>query len=95
LGIKAAVTRGEEQGIELSKVTPRERLNPIEALEMYTRAGALASHEEDLIGSLRAGALADFVVLSGDPTTCDPAQLDNLRVKMTVVNGKVVHCSPD
>ena len=91
LGMKAAVTRGEEKGIELSRVTPGEKLEPIEALEMYTKAGAYASHEESLSGSLRAGGFADFVVLSGDPTTCVPTDLDRIEVDMTVVNGKVVY----
>jgi len=91
LGMKAAVTRGEEMGIELSSVMPGEKLKPTEALEMYTKAGAYASHEEGLSGSLRAGGFADFVVLSGDPTTCRPTDLDRLEVEMTVVGGKVAY----
>jgi len=90
LGMKAAVTRGEEEGIELSAVTQNEKLSVEAALQIYTRGGAFASREEGLAGVLREGSYADFVVLSDDPTTCNPQNLDKVEVKMTVVGGRVV-----
>jgi predicted amidohydrolase YtcJ len=40
--------------------------------------------EEDRKGSIEAGTLADFVLLSDDPTTVDPENLDQLRVMATI-----------
>jgi predicted amidohydrolase YtcJ len=90
LGMRAAVTRGEDEGIELSAITPDERLSPEVALELYTQGAAFASREEGLVGILREGSYADFVVLSGDPITCNPLELDKIEVKMTIVGGRAV-----
>ena len=94
MGMKAAVTRGEDEGIELSTVTPDEKLSPETALELYTRGAAHASHEEGLVGMLRDGSYADFVVLTEDPTTRNLRELDRIEVKMTVVGGRVVFGNP-
>lgn len=59
-----------------------------EALRAYTWAGAYASFEENEKGTLEPGKLADFVVLEADLTRISPEQFRNVRVRMTVVDGK-------
>ncbi len=54
----AAVARGQ--------VSPGQALTPLEALQMYTTGGAAAIGAARQ-GKLAAGALADLVVVSGDP----------------------------
>ena len=47
-------------------------------------------YEAERKGSIEAGKLADFVILSQDPTTVDPETLDALKVLMTIKEGTVV-----
>jgi predicted amidohydrolase YtcJ len=65
-----------------------------EALEMLTIRGAYAAHQENVIGSLKAGKYADLVILSANPLTTPTAQLPNIQVVMTMVGGKVEYCLP-
>jgi len=67
---------------------PSQRLTSLEALRCYTAGGAFASFEEDIAGTLRAGKVADFVVLSEDARV---APVSPLEVEATVVGGKVVY----
>ena len=42
-------------------------------------------------GSIEPGKLADFVVLSQDPTSVDPEQLTSLQVVQTIKRGKLIY----
>jgi predicted amidohydrolase YtcJ len=64
-----------------------------EALAMMTINGAYAAHQEDVIGSLKAGKYADLVVLSANPLSTPVQQLPDLQVVMTVVGGNVEYCA--
>jgi predicted amidohydrolase YtcJ len=91
LGFHAAVTRMNAQGEPAGGWRSHERLTREEALRAFTLDAAYAAFEEDLKGSLEAGKLADFVVLSHDIMTVEPERLLEARALMTVVGGKVVH----
>ena len=58
---------------------------------MYTLWAAAYSGEQDILGSIEPGKLADLVVLGGDYLTFPEEDLDKLRVLMTVLGGEVVH----
>ena len=87
VGIYAAVTRQAESGQQL---LPKECISASQALAMYTTSAAYTSFEEDIKGSIAEGKLADMVVLSADPTTSPPEQIKDIRVEMTIIDGKVV-----
>ena len=70
---------------------PDEKLSRREALHMYGLWAARYTGEEDLLGSIETGKLADLVVLGGDFMTFPEDELDKLRVLMTVVDGKVIY----
>jgi hypothetical protein len=57
-----------------------------EALEIATLGGARVLGRDD-VGSIEVGKLADFVVLSKDPTAVDPDTLDELKVTETIKEG--------
>ena len=61
-----------------------------EALEMHTRAAAYAAFEEKERGALMPGMLADLALLSADPTAVEPDAIKDIRVRMTVIGGRVV-----
>ena len=67
---------------------PAQRISAVQALRSYTAGSAYAGFSEHEVGTLAAGKLADFVILTGDPTK---APLDSLAVDATVVGGRVVY----
>ncbi|MGW4520262.1 amidohydrolase [Amycolatopsis sp. NPDC004378] len=66
---------------------PEEALTPEEALRAYTYGSAYATFAERDLGTLEAGKLADFAVLSGSPL--DESALDGLTVQGTAVGGEL------
>ncbi|HET9068370.1 MAG TPA: amidohydrolase family protein, partial [Amaricoccus sp.] len=60
-----------------------------EALTILTLNGAYASYEEDAKGSISAGKLADYVVLSDDPHIA-PDKILDLEIVRTVVGGEAM-----
>ena len=67
---------------------PEERLDVETALRAYTLGAAEVSGTAKEMGSLEAGKLADFVVLTGP--IGDPGVFDRVRVQRTVLGGDVV-----
>jgi hypothetical protein len=62
-------------------------------LEMLTIESAYAVFMENYVGSIKPGKYADLVILSGNPLTTKPDDLINLKVLMTMVNGKAEYCA--
>ena len=90
-GIDAAVNRRTLDGKHPNGWFPEQRISVNEAIEAYTLGSAYAGFQEKDRGSLAAGKLADFVVLSRD--ILDPNERDRItetQVMFTVVGGKVV-----
>ncbi len=92
-GIHAAVTRQDHSGHPAGGWLPGQRLSVSEAIRGFTLDAAHASFEEHLKGSLEVGKLADAVVLTADPFVVAPAELLEVRVRMTVVGGEVVYAA--
>ncbi len=68
-----------------------QRITVAEAVEAYTGGSAFAAFQEKERGSIAAGKLADFVLLSRDILA--PEEKDKIadtKVLLTVVGGKVV-----
>ena len=87
LGIHAMVNQQTSSG---QAFNPAEALTPLEALRCYTLGSAYATFEEHRKGSIAAGKLADFAVLSDDITAIDRARIGATRVLATIVGGQVV-----
>jgi predicted amidohydrolase YtcJ len=73
---------------------PDQRLSREEALRTYTLNGAYASFQEDLLGSLQPGKLADITVLSQDIMTVPEDDILKTKVVMTIVGGRVLYQMP-
>ena len=89
-GIHAAVTRRTLDGAHPDGWVPEQKITVEEALRAYTVAGAYASYDENNRGQLKAGMLADFVVLDRDLTTIDVDDIRGTQVLRTVVGGRSV-----
>ena len=90
-GIHAAVTRSTLDGKHPQGWYPEEKITVTEALRSYTYHNAFAGYQEDRLGVLKKGMLADLVVLSDDIFKIDPVELKKIRVERTIINGKEVY----
>jgi predicted amidohydrolase YtcJ len=71
---------GEDQGI-----------SPLEALRAYTTYASLCCGGEYDRGRIEPGRYADFTLLSDNLETVAPETIRDVRVKMTVCGGRIVH----
>ena len=90
LGLYAAATRTDAEGMPAGGWHPEDKLTAWEALRGFTLDAAYAGFAEAEVGSLAPGKRADFVVLAQDPLAIDPAGLRDLTVRATYVDGEAV-----
>jgi predicted amidohydrolase YtcJ len=62
-----------------------------EVLKLYTANNVWFLREEDHLGTIEIGKLADLVVLSDDYFTVPDERLKTIRSVLTVVGGRIVH----
>jgi len=89
-GIYAAVTRRTLDDKNPNGWFPDEKISVEQALKCYTANNAYAGFQENKLGKLKAGMLADFIVLSDDILSIAPEKIRDIKVLRTVVNGKEV-----
>ena len=86
--IYEAVTHKSSNG---QVVAPEERISPLEAIRVYTWNGAYLGKDEDKLGSLEKGKLADIIVLDRDILTVPHDEIKDIQVLKTIVDGKLVY----
>ncbi|NZA26442.1 amidohydrolase [Luteimonas sp. SJ-92] len=91
LGLYAAVTRQDRDGRPPGGWLADQKLSAAEALHGFTAAAAHAGRAEDAVGRLVPGLRADFVVLAADPLALPAAELDEVRILSTWVDGVAVY----
>jgi predicted amidohydrolase YtcJ len=72
-----------------------ETLTREEALIAHTRSNAYLFFQEENLGSLEVGKLADLVVLDRDYMSVPAAEIRSIRPTLTVVGGRVVYRAPN
>ncbi|MET9533089.1 MULTISPECIES: amidohydrolase [unclassified Streptomyces] len=90
-GIHVAVNR-TAHGEDRPPFLPGQRLGLGTALAAYTAGSAHVNGLDDG-GTIRAGALADLVVLDRDPFAGPPEEIGGTGVALTYVGGERVHAS--
>ncbi len=90
-GMTAAITRRDRAGEPL---LPEQAITAGEALDAYTRGGAIAVGLDTTLGTIAKGFRADLAVLSGHPLTTPPDALGALAVDLTLLDGRVVYERP-
>jgi hypothetical protein len=68
---------------------PEQRMTREEALRSYTRDAAWAAFDEERVGTVAYGMLADVVVLSKDIMTIPEDEIPTARVDYTIIGGKI------
>ena len=89
-GIYAAVTRQTLDGKNPEGWVPEEKISVEEALRCYTINNAYAGFQEENLGILKEGYLADFVVLSENLLEIGPEKIKKVKILRTIVGGKEV-----
>jgi predicted amidohydrolase YtcJ len=90
-GLFAAVTRRTVDGKNPDGWIPEQKITIEEAIKAYTLDAAYASFEDNIKGSIEVGKVADMVVLSDDILTIDPIKIWDIKVEMTMFDGKIVY----
>jgi predicted amidohydrolase YtcJ len=86
LGIQTALTRQPHlPGL------PDQRLGLMEVLKAFTCNGAHAGFAEARTGRIRAGMLADLVLLAGDIEAVPQEEIASLGIAMTICDGRITH----
>ena len=86
--LDATVTRRSRSG---DIIGPDQRVDVMTALKAMTIWPAYQHFEDSSKGSIEAGKLADFVILSTDPTAVDSETLDQIKVVETIKEGASVY----
>lgn len=90
-----AVTRGttllEERPFEETRHNTKEAIDSLQSLKALTSNVAYAWHEEDRMGSITPGKLANFAVADRDLYEGDIMEIPPAKILATIVDGNVVY----
>lgn len=86
-----AVTRCDKNGYPAGGFVPSEKIDIYDAVDCATIESAYMQFMEDRKGRIKKGYLADMVVLDKDIFTCDPMEIKDIGVDMTIVGGEVAY----
>jgi len=89
IGIYHAVTRHDENGYPEGGWLPKQKMTIEEAIKGYTIWAAFAAFQEDFLGSIEVGKLADFTILDKDILTVDSMEILNTKPIYTIVGGEI------
>jgi predicted amidohydrolase YtcJ len=90
-GIQTAVTRQTSDGKPPGGFGPDQKLTVAQAVEGYTIDAAYAGHLEKFEGSLEPGKVADVIMLDRNIFEVDPHTINQTKVVLTIVGGKIVY----
>ena len=90
-GIYAAVTRRTLDDKNQNGWYPEQKISVEQAVRCYTANNAYAGFQENKVGILKKGMLADFIVLDQNIFEIAPENIKNVKVLRTIVNGKQVY----
>ncbi|MEA1886717.1 MAG: amidohydrolase [Bacteroidota bacterium] len=89
--IHAAVNRTTLKHEPAGGWFPEQKISVHEALKAYTVNNAYAAFEDDIRGCIKEGMLADISVCDSNLIECDPRDILNMNILMTIVDGKIVY----
>jgi predicted amidohydrolase YtcJ len=93
--IEGLVRRQDPDAEDGPELGHDERIDLETALAMYTRNAAWIMRQEHLSGTLEVGKKADLVVLDRNLFEVPAAQINETRVELTLMGGRVVYSATD
>jgi predicted amidohydrolase YtcJ len=94
LAIETAVRREDPSGAIEGVLNAGERVDLATMIAAYTIDAAWLMNHEDIVGSIEEGKRADLVVLDRNLFEIAPADIGDVQVLFTLVDGKVVYERP-
>ena len=91
--IETALTREDATGFVEGVLNAEERVSLQTMLAAYTKNAAYVMHQEDQVGTVEPGKLADLVVLERNLFDLPVREIGDVRVAMTFLEGEVVYDS--
>ncbi|MCJ7608466.1 amidohydrolase [Candidatus Bathyarchaeota archaeon] len=88
MAIHALVNRRTRTGKPLGQ---SQRISVTEALSLYTSNAAYHSFDENDLGSIESGKLADMVILGIDLLTAPSETIKDIPVDATIMGGRITH----
>ncbi|MHC1741308.1 MAG: amidohydrolase [Anaerolineaceae bacterium] len=93
LGIHAAVTRRRQDGSpSQAGWYPDQKISLSSALEAYSTTPALLENIPGRSGTMRAGSVADLIVLPVNPAQIDSQDLFTIKPECVMINGEWIFC---
>jgi predicted amidohydrolase YtcJ len=90
LGLYAAVTRQDLEGMPPGGWLPDQRVSIEDAIRAFTAGAAWAGLQEHELGRLAPGYLCDVTVFDADPFALDASALPQLPIAATLIEGEIV-----
>ena len=87
----AAIYRHDLAGFQGENWHAEEAVSRADALKMFTLWPAIASFQEDEIGSITVGKKADLTAFSVNLMTAEPSAIPKGEAVMTMVDGEVIY----
>lgn len=87
-GVYAAATRRTIDGANPGGWLPDQKISVEQAMVAYTRNNAFAGFQEDRLGQIAPGFLADIAVWDADLLAIDPVKIRDVKALRTFVNGR-------
>lgn len=91
IGIYRAVTRKFNDGKPDEGMQPSQKITVREALHCYTYNSAFGVKREHELGTLEAGKLADIAVIDKNILNCEPEEIKEAKVLLTLMNGDITY----
>ena len=88
MAIHGLVNRKTKSGKPIGQ---SQKISVIEALKLYTVHSAYQQLDEDKLGSIEEGKLADMVVLGEDILTVPTEKIKDIPIELTIIDGRVVY----
>ncbi|MDR2485123.1 MAG: amidohydrolase [Treponema sp.] len=90
-GIACAVTRQDRDGFPQAGFFPQERVDVYTAVDNYTIGTAYGNFDENRLGRILPGYLADLVLLDRDIFSIPAQEIPSAQVVITLVSGEIVY----
>ncbi|ACA87674.1 amidohydrolase [Shewanella woodyi] len=90
-GLHASVTRQDQQNRPENGWYSSQSMTLTQALNSFTQGAAYAAHQESLIGQLKPGMKADFILVDQDIFAIPASELWQTQVNQTWIDGKRIY----
>src|SRR3990172_1984678 len=91
--IQQGITREGNSGQSPEPWMMAQSITAEQAVRGLTIEAAIGTLQDDILGSLTSGKLADMVILSANPLQTPVDQIKDIEVLMTMIDGKVEFCA--